>query len=1083
MLSYRISVAVLLMLITSSFVGIPYEHAIADPFLTTSDEPTGEWNSNFELHQEITPFIKTSSDSAVFQPIDILVNFDELCWAINETVHSIRISAWDTMRWHELESQVYNLNFTDDTHISSCRVVFLIPLFADGDESYFVYYSKDETIPPDYTDHVSVRDSYYYYEPISGLSVEGDYYEIRQDDDIMYGIGQKGQVMNRHLSQIAIRMEPGTKTFDILNSDVLASFAFSYQAGSEDDEEVASDQVLIAKDIIIDGNLMAQVMVISETSNGQIRSSNIYTYFYNPSEEKRIGVHVKHEIFEEQYVSGIENGDGRYGAIISYNSKSSSMKKMVFGDILPYLHIYGEDERIKEYDMDTNPESSTREWIISYEDDCDLGNKAWISYSEGINGKTHGIIFSSNENIVSNASNERDGIEIKVAEKEYLDVVGAEVDYASITFGRNAYEPFQPHDLTIQKGLIAEFDAEFITFQNATYEDVNDESSFFQTLVKHRDVSSGDLSGDRAIYTLTIIPHLSGRFLSFPILRNITGLPLPTLYAEVYVNESLVASAMVDKPFIGFQFVKIPKLASGFYTVKMYRLSGNDTKRFIGVGQTLIKNDTTIHIYCTWEKKFLIDIETQHEKPLEDVEIKLYQGTMLVAETVTSNLTEYSISAPFNLFESYVIQEIKNITLQDVFKLAKPYVIEGYYKGFRVFNSTLPFFSSQSKFTVNVYNLYINITDELNLPPDVDVKPTITSNDMKTKTILTPIYQGFGRYYFKDLPAAVYDIQISYRGYEKVKTIDVPSCGETVPLRFAYTLPLSFRVLTIRGEGLTLPDATITIKRDGQTILTGISPDEEIILPPGTYTLNVYEHERLIGSKKIHLSYTTTAQIVTVTASLVALGITIASFIVLVLSMVLFFLKRVSLNTCLKFIAIGLVLLSLVQPWWSLNAETNDQTASKQSEMYLYPSTMIEEYSYNGQRYVDIATIPEMFTQFLQLLLYVIYAGIGLMGISFIPNIVLRKRFAFVLVTLSIVFVSIVAAAFWIGMEKIAQISLGSLQGSSVLEIIIPSEQSVYMNGEWGLGLGFYLIVCASAVALSAGIYDAVRKHIFKKNH
>lgn len=1081
MLSHRIFIAVLLMLITSSLVGIPFDIIQGDPFIITDDEPLSEWNSNFELHQQITPFIQTYSDAASYQPIDILVKFDSLCWALNESVHSIRICVWDTKKWHELESQIYNLNFSDDSHISSCRVVFLIPSFANGKESYYVYYSKHETISPAYSDHVSVKDAYYYFEPISGLSVEGDYYEISQEDEIIYGIGQKGQVMNRHLSQIAIRMRPGTKSFDILNSDVLASFAFSYQAGNEDEDEIASDQVLIAKDILIDGNLMVQVMVVSETLNGQIRSSNIYTYYFNPSDEKRIGVHVKHEIFEDQMVRGIENGDGRYGAIISYNSKSSSMKKMVFGDILPYLHIYSDDQRIKEYAMIANPEGSTREWLISYEDDCDLGENAWISYSEGINGKTHGIIFSSNENIVSNASEERDGIEIKVAEKEYLDVVGAEVDYASITFGRNAYEPLQPHDLSIQKGLIAEFDAEFVTFQNATFENINDESIFFQTLVKHRDVGSTDLTGDKAIHTLTIIPHLSGRILSYPILRNISGIALPILYAEVYLNETLVASAMVDKPFIGFQLVKIPKLISGLYTIKMYRLIGNDTKRFIGIGQISVQNDTTIHIYCTWEKQFLVNVQTQHDRPLEEVTLQLFQGTLLVAETVTTNLTEYVIVAPFNLFESYVIRDIKNITFQDVFKLAKPYELIGFYKGFRIFNITIPFYERRSDITIDVYDLFVDITDELNLPPDVNVKPFLTSTKMKNVEILEPIYQGFGRYYFSNLPAAVYDLQISYRGYEKIKTIDVPSCGETISIRFAYTSPLSFRLLTVRGEDLSLQDATISIKRDGQVISSKLSQDDSIDLPPGSYVLNVYEKDRLVGSKKIQLSYGTTADIVTIKPSLVALVVTISSILLLGTSLFLFITRKASLNSFLKLIAVGLVLLSLVQPWWVLHAETTDLNTSKQSEMYLYPPTMIEEYSYKEQRFVDIATIPEMFTQFLQLLLYVISAGVGLMVISFIPNIVLRKRFAFVLVSLSIIFVSIVAAAFSLGMEKIAEISLGSLQGTSILEVTLPSEQVLYMNGEWGLGFGFYLIVLASAIAFSAGVYDAVRKHMIKK--
>ena len=139
-------------------------------------------------------------------------------------------------------------------------------------------------------------------------------------------------------------------------------------------------------------------------------------------------------------VTGEINGDGRYGTIISYHSKSPSMKKMVFGEILPYLYVSTENG-IQEYSIEQDPENSDRDWIISYNDDCDIGPNSWIAYGSGETGKTHGLVFSKASGIVQNATNERDGIEVKVAEKEYLDLIGAEVDYASISFGRNALTP------------------------------------------------------------------------------------------------------------------------------------------------------------------------------------------------------------------------------------------------------------------------------------------------------------------------------------------------------------------------------------------------------------------------------------------------------------------------------------------------------------------------------------------------------------------------------------------------------------------------------------------------------------------
>lgn len=1073
--------AILLLILIILVSVIPNQVVFSESLVTINDEPSNVWKEEWTFHQKINPFIQTYADAAKNQPIDILVNFDQRCWAENEKNHSIRVCCWDTKKWYELESQIYNLTYFDDTHISSCRIIFLIPTFANGKESYYIYYDDGEKQPPSYMDHVAVKDAYYYYEPISGISVEGDYYEISQDGEIIYGVGQKGTVMNRKLSQVTIHMKPGAKTFDILNSDILASFAFSYQAGTEDTDEIASDQNLLAKKILIDGNLMTQFLIVSESFNGCLKSSNIYSYYYRPVEDKRIVVHVKHEVLEDQTVSGIENCDGRYGAVISYHSKSSSIKKMTFGEILPYLHIYTNENRVREYSMITNPESNTREWLIAYDDNCDLGNEAWISYDEGVNGRTHGIIFSSNENVISNASEEHDGIEIKVASKEYLDIVGAEIDYASIAFGRNAFDPLQGHDLTIQKGLIVEFDAEFISFQNATYENVADESSYFQILVKHREVGSGEIEGERGIYTLTIIPHLTGRIASFPLLYNITSFSVPILFAEVYLNQSLIASATVEKPFIGFQLLKIPKLSPGVYTIKIYRMLENISKRYIGIGQASIKNDTTLHIYCTWQKTYLIDVKTQHNTSLPNVLIQLYQGSILAAETVTTENITCSLSAPFNLFESYVIKDIKNITFRDVFKLSKPYELVAYYKGFKIFNLTLPFYARKAAISINVHDLVVDITDKLNFPPAVNVNPILRGNITVSSETLIPINEGFGRYSFRNLPEASYIMSISYRNYEKLINLDVPACGQNVTIQFAYTSPLSFHLLTIQGERILEPQAKISVKREGKTIYSGRSPDESIEIPPGTYIVNVYEENQLIGSKKVEFTYQTTVNIVTSTPSLIVLLASIGSLILFVGCLIMVFLRKLSLNACLKLIVISLVLLSLVQPWWYLHGETSNRLTEKTSEMFLYPQTMIEKYDINGQQYIDIATIPQTFTQFLQMLLIVIFIGISLIVVSFIPNIVLKKRFAFVLLVTSIVFVIIVAIAFSLGMAKITAISVGSLQGSSTLNVLLPSGDMVYMSADWGLGQGFLLMILAAIIALSCGIIDVIRQHGTKK--
>ena len=98
------------------------------------------------------------------------------------------------------------------------------------------------------------------------------------------------------------------------------------------------------------------------------------------------------------------------------------------------------------------------------------------------------------------------------------------------------------------------------------------------------------------------------------------------------------------------------------------------------------------------------------------------------------------------------------------------------------------------------------------------------------------------------------------------------------------------------------------------------------------------------------------------------------------------------------------------------------------------------------------------------------------MGVSFIPNVVLRRRFSLVLVSASILFIILVSAAFSFGMSLICEISLGSLQGERILDITLPTGEIAYMNSSWGLGVGFYLCVIPTLVLIVAGILDFLRK-------
>lgn len=1033
---------------------------LISPVLTINSkaqDDTPIWKKEWTYHQEIILPILTDISNAKYQPIDIHIEFNNPCWAKNEKEHSIRVVCWDGSNWYELESQIYDLTYSGPLYLSQCGIVFLVPKFVNGKEKYFIYYDGKEKPPPNYIDHVNVKDEYYYYEPISGVVFEGDYYLISEDGYCIYGIGQKGKAINRQLSQAIIKMKPESKNFDISNLDTIISFCFAYNIGEKDEDQVSSDQSLVSKQIKIDGNLMIEVGIVSESNGKEVRTSNIYRYYYCPINNKRIVVNVKHQVLKEGLVLGQTNVDGTFGNLVSIRASSSTFQKMRFGEILPYLHLYAENNQIKEYNFDTNPETKNREWIIPYTDDCDLGKDSWISYDEGETGKALGIILSSN-NVVKYGTDEKDGIQITAAEKEYLEVLGTEVDYAGILFGRNSYEKGGNQDLKIPDDLLIEFDGEFYTSQDGGYPDVIKEKEFYSILSKHRKINENNTNEDQKIYTLTIFPRLSGSLLTFPILSNLTKISISKIWAELYLDGELVETAPIYKPLFGFPRMKFTKLSAGIYIIKIYRQIGKYEKQIIGLGSVEIDKDKAIDIYCSWEKKINVITTDKAGRRIKDVFLTLTKNDVIFYENKT------------NVDEDVVFKINYNIINQS------EYVLKGVYKGFIIYNDYIPRSQKEVIIKIDLYNLAVEVKDKLGLNPGISIKPRLTSTEMEENIELEPDYIQGGIYLFKDLPKSKYKIYISHGKFYDEKIIDIPEDGNSTKIEFSAIYALSVKILDSRGNRIENENLKFNIVRDQNIILESISYDEPVSLPPGKYKILVYSNNDFIGLKIVDLTSDKNIKIITNIESIFPILICGIVIIFILETIVLLLFKKISLNTFFKLIAISIIILSLFQPWWALYGKNEKIPTEKSSEMFILPQNMIETISYKNESYSEIATLPEEFTNFIGTLLLIIIVGIILLCFSFVPNILFKRRYFIILITLSIIFLVLVALAFSIGMSKITELSIGSLYGSSKLDILLPNGEISYIQSNWGLSTGFYLCIFAASLLITTGLIDFIRK-------
>jgi hypothetical protein len=376
--------------------------------------------------------------------------------------------------------------------------------------------------------------------------------------------------------------------------------------------------------------------------------------------------------------------------------------------------------------------------------------------------------------------------------------------------------------------------------------------------------------------------------------------------------------------------------------------------------------------------------------------------------------------------------------------------------------------------------LNIDIFDNLGFKPGVDIQPYLSSFDMINETKLNPDQIIDGKYIFRNLPNSNYKLYLSYGSYLKVIDIIIDSNDLDKKVDFDVLFDLNIGILDSRGNNIDNYDNKINIYRDNRKIRSDLQ-NKKISLPPGEYQIEVLSNEDTVAFKNILITNDRDVKVVTDIDTIVPFFVNVLLNIFLIEMAIVFLLKRISLNSFLKIVSMGLIILSIFQPWWSLNAASDTIDVTKSSDLYIFPQVMIEKITIDNQQFFDLATIPEVFTDFLGVLLLIVFSGLVLIGIIFIPNILLKKRYSIILIVASALFLVLISAAFIVGMSKITELTLGSLQGQGSLNIDLPDKTTTSVYGYWGLGSGFYLCIFAAIMGFLDGTIDLLRKRKFFK--
>ncbi len=1033
--------------------------------------------SGLSHDKEIIIPIDTSLPNSIYQPIDTRITFEESCWAKNETIHSIRAAYYDGNDYTEIESQIYDLSYEDDTHIDSCSLVFLIPTEATGEETYHVFYSSSETSSPEYPNHISVEDTHYFYEPITGQIMDFDYYQISEDENVIYGICQKGELLGNGMSNTIIKLLPNSKQFASKNAEQIVGFTTSYSIdppGEHIGTQLADD---ITKSVLVNGNLMTRIRIIGASPDDALLTDNIYTYYYNPDPTltKKLMVNVNHQTLKDVEVQGTMERDGTLASITTIKARSGTIDDMNIGEILPKIHFYNEDGNIIDYDMPTDPDADPADWLLGYSDDQDLGDRAWLCIDDPDTGRAHGLIFESNTGFFEG---DQDGIQVKASVHQHVKLPGLEADSGDIYALRNAYENGE-HITSLKEGENIIFNVEYLALQSGGYELIDQESTIFQQLIKECPLKRGNESieeepgteVERYSLKTTILRAFSaplGSLLSAALGKNISYLTAELHSAKTLISSGSVGRLKINSLDIEFEddanlIQKIQGIANlfdfknstllktitfkdvepGTYLIKIYKENPRRQKerQFIGFTVVEVSEDTSTYISCRSQSTVELTATDQNEKAIENAETVLLFDDVIISKDSTDSDGYVILPLP-----AYTNKEFTLRTIYDGFQVHEESVSLNLLNRLRPWTST---------FSINRHNLKINVKDNLGLPPGIDTRPMMKSQEMTEQTSINAEETGEGTYQFTELFEANYDIILSYKSWEYTESI---SLTNDKAIDIVFPAEFSLETITLNKIGNNIDSAEIMLERDGKRITGTIDGTGKgtLMAPPGEYLLSINKDESPIVLQKVTIKGDKSLDLVSSLPSAIHELLPIILVILGGIGTGLWFWKKKEKQAVLLLLTF-ILLSSIILPWWHLQGD--NASTETISETYLYPPTLITRTESRDIIGGEISEVPEIFTTVLTILsIFVIITSLLIFSGLFI-----NKKFPKITLILSIIaliFLILNIALFYITMSEVTKIGIGDFFGSGDLSISLPGESSqVAVSANWGAGFGIYALV------------------------
>ena len=1064
--------------------------------VSIADRP--KWNSSWSFSQEIDIPFDTSLDIAHFQPIDTNVVFENPCWAKDTINHSIRLCCWDGNIWHELESQIYNLESTSSNMITSSNIVFLIPEFADGNEKYFIYYDESEKPSPNYIDHVKIEESYYRYEPIPGYPLESYYYKLIDDDFITYSVAYKGKLMGYNTGQHVVKLKENIVEVLPKNGELFAAFDFKYYYDDDVFSYSSTSQKVLSKEILIDGNLMLEFKITSTSNLKDLKTTANYKYYHCPAKDTRIHVQVKHETLKEIEVYEIPpatNADGVYASIQCGGLKSKSIQELNIGRILPYMHFFNEMGKTSEYILDLDPEyipDNLDIRIVSVEDNLDLGNYPWFSFDEGKTGECHSVIFSSNE-VLKSGKSERDGLQLNAFELDYPHLPGLENNIATIQIGRNSVESGDSHDLIIPDDFVVEFTAEFFSTKTGGYKIVNQEAEIFQELVKIKPKATDEIdeeSDDIETHDLSVYVYFANSFPLGSSLSALTGLNLSFINVEIYKDDKfLVSGNAVRLPIKAFEelddptffeqvvallkifdvknisiFKKVtfPELIAGKYVIKVFKENPliSKEKQYIGYAIVDLQKKENVNIFCRTEGEIDLTITDQNNNRVKDAIVLLQKEETNIAKQITDTNGHVTIKAPTD---------------------SKNYNLKIYYNGHNIFEETVRLGilsrlkTIEKKINIERYNLFVNIRDTWDEKPEIDLNPVLNFEQSDEVVSISAEKFSNDRFLLKNLIPDRYQIVLTYKSFTLRKEIDI-SKDKEIDIQFPAEYKVKFDINDARG--LPIDSSTVFLKRNNKILkIQNQGSVKAVSIPPGYYRVDIYSEEELIGSRNINIYGEQNFDLLTKKEPVFPSIVLIGGYIILIFAFFAFFLYKRNLKHFQKILIIILIIISIFLPWWEINGSADNIKSS--TKLYLVPNKMITFTSSTETIAGEPSFLPDEFQLATNMIILFSVLGCAILLINQLIEKRYKKKLIKITFLLSILLIVLSLGVFLISIGELSKYSIGSIFGEGYLETSVPGESGIQsVLSHWGPSYGFFIYLISIFILFIPLVLDFIKKRI-----